>query len=94
MQPSGPVALQSFPVPGSAPTKSLNKDRKTSYESSPVASLSQAPLEMTVPGASSSRLPVKVQCQEGKMAVTVQRELFRKDQLVNQSHLSLGSPGC
>lgn len=40
---SGSVALWGFPVSGPPPTKSLSKDRKTTYDSPFVHSLSRAP---------------------------------------------------
>lgn len=44
--------------------------------------------------ASFSWLPVEVQCQDKKTVVTIQREIFRKGQLVNPSHSSLSPADC
>lgn len=80
-----------FSFLGPVSTQSPNRDSKTTYESSPISSLSWAAQESPLLRASSLQLPNRQWCKEEKMVVTT--ELFRKGQLVNPSHLSLDPAG-
>lgn len=79
VNPLGSVALWGFPTSGSVPIKCMIRDKKATPESSRVPSLSWASPQTSLPKSSSSWLPVKMQCQEEKMVVTVQRECSGKE---------------